>query len=154
MRHLVRRMRVEQHGFTLVELLIVLIILGILAAVAVPAYLSLTGKSKTTAAESNVRAAIPAAESWYLDKANNPSAPSYTGITGAHLSTEAPGVSPNVKALVLHGGEGFCVEDDEPSGAVYSYIGGDPGSSVASGYSVGTLEPVDCATSTGVTGAA
>jgi type IV pilus assembly protein PilA len=119
------RMASEQ-GFTLIELLIVIIILGILVAIAVPSYLSFRGKAQTAAAESNVRSAIPAAESWYQDDTNNAAPGTYTGISGANLRVEAPGIAPSVKAGANAGNTGYCVQDTE-SGVTYSYTGGTGG---------------------------
>ena len=44
----------NQKGFTLIEIIAVLVILGILAAVAVPRYLDLAGEAKAKAAEAQV----------------------------------------------------------------------------------------------------
>jgi type IV pilus assembly protein PilA len=134
----------SEQGFTLIELLVVMIILGILVAIAVPAYLSFTSKAKTAAAESNVRSAIPAAESYYQTNNN-----SYASITGNVLRTQAPGVAPNVKAVASSNGNAYCVEDTESSsgGTTYDYIGGDTtGLTLGTGATPATIEQGSCAT--------
>ncbi|MDX1902426.1 MAG: prepilin-type N-terminal cleavage/methylation domain-containing protein [Gammaproteobacteria bacterium] len=55
-------MRTTQSGFTLVELVIVIIILGLLAAVAVPKFIDLSSDAKT-AATNSVAASLSAANS-------------------------------------------------------------------------------------------
>jgi prepilin-type N-terminal cleavage/methylation domain-containing protein len=71
-----------EQGFTLVELLIVIAIIAILLAVAVPSYMSFDDRARESVAESNVRAIVPAVESFYSDNS------SYSALDNA--STASP----------------------------------------------------------------
>jgi type IV pilus assembly protein PilA len=71
----------NEGGFTLIELLVVIIIIGILLAIAIPSYLKFRDRANKSAAQANVRAAIPAVEAYYAD--NN----TYAGMTLTYLQT-------------------------------------------------------------------
>ena len=76
-----------QGGFTLIELLVVIIILGILLAVAVPSYIGFKDKAEKSAAQANVRAAVPAVEAFYADRGT------YVGLDNPSTHATAPGIS-------------------------------------------------------------
>jgi len=75
-----KRIRNNQKGFTLIELMIVVAIIGILAAIAIPNYLNYQLKAKTAEAKTNLGGIKTALESYraeqdkYLGCSANPGA--------------------------------------------------------------------------------
>lgn len=61
------RMRDEESGFTLVELLVVMLILGLLAAIAIPAFFNQRDKARDADAKSAARTAQTAIETYATD---------------------------------------------------------------------------------------
>ncbi len=77
-----------QKGFTLVELLVVIVILGVLAAVVVFAVGGITNSSKASACTIEVRTVNTATQSYFAQKNAYPPAtasPAGAGTTGATL---------------------------------------------------------------------
>ncbi len=58
----------DQKGFTLIELMIVIAIIGILAAIAIPQFSAYRIRSYNAAANSDLRNACTAQEAYYVDE--------------------------------------------------------------------------------------
>jgi len=67
-----RMKKVGHRGFTLVELMIVVAIIGILAAIAIPQFSAYRTKAFNTAADSDLRNARTSLEAYYADNQGYP----------------------------------------------------------------------------------
>ena len=69
MRHQMKKGR-NQKGFTLVELMVVVVIIGILSAIAVPVYNNVTERAERSAVEANLRTIDGAIMTYYASEAS------------------------------------------------------------------------------------
>src|SRR6266511_2631454 len=85
-----QRMTQEESGFTLVELLVVMLILGLLAAIAIPAFFNQRDKAKDADAKATVRTAQTAMETFATENGDN-------GYTGADVVNDLYRIEPTLK---------------------------------------------------------
>lgn len=76
-----RRKKLGSKGFTLMEVLIVLVILGVLAGLAIPAYQSNVNRSRSAEAMATLAATRQSLIRYYMDQGNN----TYTGATTLNI---------------------------------------------------------------------
>ena len=77
----------NQKGFTLIELMIVIAIIGILAAIAIPQFSAYRKRAYNSAAQSDLKNFTTAQEAYYVDEATYCSSPSLlVGTYGAYTS--------------------------------------------------------------------
>ena len=76
-----------ESGFTLIELMVVLLIIAILMAIAIPTFLGVTGSANDRAVQSNLSNALIEASSQYQSAGQT-----FTGITTVTLQTADPSI--------------------------------------------------------------
>ncbi|MEI6054347.1 MAG: prepilin-type N-terminal cleavage/methylation domain-containing protein [Candidatus Saccharibacteria bacterium] len=83
--------KIKSKGFTIVELLVVIVVIGILAAITIVSYTGITTKAKASKALANANSVIDAATAYNAEKGSFPAISGNTLAVGTYSSLPANG---------------------------------------------------------------
>jgi type IV pilus assembly protein PilA len=128
----------EEHGFTLVELMVVVLNLAILMAIALPTFLGAMERVRDSAAKASIRTGLTAGRIFFVSGSGDYTGAALTDLTELEnsllwvgentISNEPTTVSRDVAGGVLtlasfsKGGTCFFIRDDPPNDITYGRI--------------------------------
>jgi type IV pilus assembly protein PilA len=104
----------SESGFTLVELLVVMLILGILAAIAIPTFFNQRDKARDASAKEAARTAQTAMETYAIDHQGK-----YTGADATALDAIEPTLDP-AKLAVTAAADNYSVTATSDTGTTFT----------------------------------
>lgn len=144
--------RDSDQGFTLVELMVVVLIIAILIAIAIPTFLGARVRAQDRASQSNLRNSLTAAKVYYADSSSNYSFAAldleavYTGakfVNNGNPASDEIGylvfanqdATPDQAVMFVHqsnSGSWFCIWDEGSGSMAGTYYGAAPAATFAS----------------------
>lgn len=127
-----KRLSRKEEGFTLIELMVVVLIIAILIAIAVPTFLGARQRAQDRAAQSDLRNALVTAKTFYTDDETYVATATQLEAIEPNLDFDATignattaviGFTATASNIVLNlqseSGTWFCVAEDETTGTKY-----------------------------------
>ena len=118
----------SKQGFTIVELLIVIVVIAILAAISIVAYNGIQARGKNSAAQSSATAIVKKAEIYKVEVGNYP--------LGMSNLTGAPSTATYYVTGIVYGGS---LSNSTPTNAVTTYVCGSGSPTSAAGITTSNI---------------
>ena len=138
-------MKMLQKGFTLIELMIVVAIIAILAAIALPAYQDYVARSQVSEAMSLTSGAKTAVAEYYADKGAFPTSNAMAGlhatpasISGKYVASVSVGSEPSNGAITATM-KSSSSASSKIAGGTFILVPTDAGGSISWGCTGGTI---------------
>lgn len=137
----------KESGFTMSELLVVMLIIGILSAFAIPVYLRQQDKALDSAVKSDLSNAARGADTYYTDHLSYP-----TTADGFASDDIGPSASPSTSYTAFVGDRNYVIYGASKSGKIFRFERRDgQGPAVASGLNALPTAPTAADTAAGIT---
>ncbi|MFH1982590.1 MAG: prepilin-type N-terminal cleavage/methylation domain-containing protein [Pseudomonadota bacterium] len=124
---MIQKMRNNDKGFTLIELMIVIAIIGILAAIAIPNFVSYRQRSYDAASLSDMKNMMTAQEAYFVDDMTYKTFAATTGT----VALPALSLTKNVSLALTGSNSGYTMTAYHTAGK-YSWTVHGPGGAIAS----------------------
>jgi type IV pilus assembly protein PilA len=121
-RSLIARSRDREDGFTLIELMVVVLIIAILIAIAIPTFLGARQRAQDRAAQSNLRNGLTAEKTFYTDNQTYGDAAALAA-SNIETSLDWAGTSSTPLVVTVSADDGaVCLEQDSKSGTTFALM--------------------------------
>jgi type IV pilus assembly protein PilA len=137
-RRFVARYRDEEDGFTLIELMVVVLIIAILIAIAIPTFLGARSRAQDRAAQSDIRNGLTAEKTVYTDNQSyDKTTATMAGIESSlnwnGTNTARPALNVQVGNSSVGTNDIVCLDEKSKSGTIFFIV------DIAAGPKAGTF---------------
>ena len=115
---------IKQQGFTIVELLVVIVVIGILATITVVSYTGITTKANTATNKQNASSVLAASQTFYADNSAFPVTDATSATVYTHFNTNNTAKLPaglTINNAVLAAGSVIQYQNKSTTGVCVGY---------------------------------